>query len=75
MSDKDLKEILADESVSLLMDKVYAAFGLWRATELSNWSHKEGSPWESVVSTPGFKWGNCIDDDSIKAYFGRFVRR
>jgi len=75
MSDEDLKEISNDKAVSLLMDKVFTAFGSWSASQLSGWSHKEGSPWEAIVSTPGFKWSDRIDDDSIKAYFKRLVRR
>ena len=75
MSDEDLNEISGDVDVALLMEKVFTAFGSWSATQLSDWSHKEGSPWEAAVSTPGFKWGDRIDDDSIRAYFGRFIRR
>jgi len=75
MSDEGLKEILEDKGVSRLMEKVFTAFGSWSASKLSEWSHGKGSPWESTVSTLGFKWGDRIDDVSIKAYFSRFVNR
>ena len=75
MPDEDLTEISKDENVSLLMDKVFETFGSWSALKLSDWSHKEGSPWEATISAPGFKWGDRIDDDSISAYFGRFIRQ
>jgi uncharacterized phage-associated protein len=54
------------------MESIFNTFGHWTASKLSGWSHK-GSPWEKTVSKAGFKWGNCINDDDIKAYFKKIV--
>jgi uncharacterized phage-associated protein len=73
LSDLDLQEIAGDTMVASLITLVYKSFGKWPAFALSEWSHKEGSPWEKTVSSPGFKWGNRIDDEYIKSYFGKII--
>ncbi|MDR1054371.1 MAG: hypothetical protein LBL90_00730 [Prevotellaceae bacterium] len=49
-------------------------FGKWTASALSEWSHKEGSPWEKTVSTEEFKWGDKIEDGYIKSYFTKIIQ-
>lgn len=73
LSDQDLNEISKDSEVNLLMDSVYKTFGNWSASMLSEWSHKDGSPWEKTVSTERFKWGDVINDDDIKSYFKKII--
>jgi uncharacterized phage-associated protein len=73
LHDDELKGIAADETVCSLIGLVYDTFGNWTASQLSEWSHKEGSPWEKTVSGPGFKWGNCIKDDYIESYFKKII--
>jgi uncharacterized phage-associated protein len=73
LNDDDLREISANTTVKSLLDLVFRTFGNWSARQLSEWSHKEGSPWEMTVSRPGFKWGKAIDDGDIKSYFKRIV--
>jgi uncharacterized phage-associated protein len=73
MQDKDLQEIKEDREVKSLIKLVYNTFGEWSASQLTAWSHKDGSPWEMTVSKEGFKWGGRIDDGDIKSYFNRIV--
>ncbi|MDR2004871.1 MAG: DUF4065 domain-containing protein [Prevotella sp.] len=73
LEDEDLSVIKKDEYLNKVVDLVYRSFGDWSATRLSDWSHKEGSPWEKTVSTQGFKWGNRIDDEYIKSYFRKIL--
>jgi uncharacterized phage-associated protein len=73
LSDLDLQKIASDAMVASLITLVYKSFGKWPAFALSEWSHKEGSPWEKTVSSPGFKWGNRIDDKYIESYFRKIV--
>jgi len=70
IADEKLKN---DTDIKILMEVVFKKFGTWTAYTLSNWSHKEGSPWEYVVSQPNFKWGEVIPDDRIKSYFKKIV--
>jgi uncharacterized phage-associated protein len=73
LEDDDLSEISKDEGVRRLVDLIFTAFGKWSARMLSEWSHKDGSPWEITVSKEGFKWGDTIDDEDIRLYFKRIV--
>jgi uncharacterized phage-associated protein len=73
LSEPDLSEISKNEEVSALIDLVNRKFGNWSAGMLSEWSHKDGSPWEATVSTPGFKWGDRINDDIIESYFKKKI--
>jgi uncharacterized phage-associated protein len=73
LDDFDIQEIAEDKGVNSLVGLVYSTFGKWTAVSLSEWSHKEGSPWEKTVSTSGFKWGNMIKDEYIKSYFEKII--
>jgi uncharacterized phage-associated protein len=73
LDDSDLQEISGDKEVNSLIVLVYNTFGKWTAAALSEWSHKEGSPWEKTVSTAGFKWGGKIEDEHIKSYFEKII--
>jgi len=75
LDDDDIQEIRADRDVTILVDTIYATFGHWSAAMLSEWSHKEGSPWEAAVSKKSFKWGDRMDDDYIKSYFDKIIIR
>lgn len=44
-------------------------FGKWNAAQLTEWSHREGSPWYFATQTDGFKWGDRIPDEVIYEYF------
>lgn len=69
------QEVLADTDLQSLLTMVFGAFGAYNAATLSDWSHKEGSPWARTVEMDNFKWGNRIPDDYIKEYFDSLVIR
>jgi uncharacterized phage-associated protein len=73
LNDVCLQEIHKDKEVNSLIELIFNTFGKWSAVELSEWSHKEGSPWEKTVSTVGFQWGDRIEDEYIKSYFGKII--
>jgi uncharacterized phage-associated protein len=73
LSAGELSVISSDEILVSIMESIFNTFGHWTASKLSGWSHKEGSPWEKTVSKTGFKWGDRINDDDIKAYFKKIV--
>ncbi|MDR1154013.1 MAG: DUF4065 domain-containing protein [Bacteroidales bacterium] len=73
LSDPDLQEISNDATVKSLVMLVCKSFGKWPAFALSEWSYKDGSPWERTVSSRGFKWGKEINDEYIRSYFRKIV--
>lgn len=66
-------ELVEDEKVKMMIDFVFSEFGTWNAGQLSEWSHKKGSPWDKACRQRGFKWGGLIPDDTIKEYFGTII--
>lgn len=58
----------ADEKILKLIDKAVFIFGKHNASTLSAWSHKEGSPWDSVVHH-GEGLNEVIPDHLIATYF------
>ena len=48
-------------------------FGTWNAAQLTEWSHREGSPWYFTTQTVGFKWGDRIPDEIIYTYFSQRI--
>lgn len=44
-------------------------FGNFKTGQLSAWSHKEGSPWNIVVSEKNSKWNQPLPDDVLLSYF------
>jgi len=66
----------ADKADDLIVE-VVKNFGIYTAQSLSEWSHSEGSPWDTVVNgldddTKG-GLGNFIPDDLIAEYFRKNV--
>lgn len=56
-------------NIANLLDKVVKAFGSYRASVLSAWSHKKDSPWDVVIHKMESKWGTLIPDEIIEKYF------
>ena len=47
-------------------------FSGYSATRLSEWSHKDGSPWKEAVYRDGQPaWGREISADKIKEFFSK----
>jgi len=57
------------KEVTPLIDAVIDRFGLWSANELSNWSHRPGSPWEKALEKGKGLMNSVIDKNDMKKYF------
>lgn len=73
LDDSELKSIKNDSKLNTIVHAVLDHFGKWSATNLTEWSHKSGSPWDYTKSQFGFHWGVEINDYIIKDYFATIV--
>lgn len=65
-----------DDDLKNFLSKVIDVFGKYSAVALSNWTHKPGSPWDTVVNCidgEGKGMNNFIPDDLITQYFKEHV--
>ena len=74
-ADADLSELNTDETTKQYIEVVFNNFGKFNAATLTTWSHSAGSPWETTTQTKGFKWGDRIDDETIRQYFDGIIIR
>lgn len=70
---KDLDKIRSDNEMQSLVRLVFNSYGKMSAASLSEWSHKEGSPWDKTVKQPSFQWGCRIPDNYIQDYFKTLI--
>ena len=73
--DADVVRIKDDTRTKQIVAAVFRAFGRYNAGTLSAWSHQPNSPWERTTLKDGFKWGDRIDDESIRVYFDSNIIR
>lgn len=66
-------DVLDNNDLNEVIDKVLDTFGKYSAQQLSNWSHRDGSAWSKVDKISDF-WGVDINPDFIKAEFSKLVR-
>ena len=64
--------ITRDSELTSILSEIITRYNKYTATQLSDWSHKPGSPWDYTQKQSGFKWGDRIPDDIIKKYFDQF---
>lgn len=63
-------EIKVDNELTDKLNDIIAKYAGFTATELSDWSHMDGGPWDRTTKQDGFKWGiTAIPDEFIKEYF------
>ena len=65
----ELKDLLSEAELVAKFTSVITIYSKFSASELSDWSHMCGSPWDRTTKIPGFKWGDRIPDAFIKEYF------
>lgn len=70
----EFAELRINAELNSLLNLVFNNFGDWTASELSQWSHTDGSPWEKTVNQEDFSWGNRISDENIKSYFSMIIK-
>ena len=69
LDDPDFNEINNDPELKNQLEEIIVRYAPYSATQLSNWSHMEGSPWDKTTNLTGFKWGKEIPDVFICEYF------
>lgn len=64
-----------EAEVNQIIDFVWSTYGHIKATELSDWTHEKGGPWDTVISgNNGVIYRNQdIDNQLIKEYFQRMM--
>jgi len=72
LQDPALKEISQDAEVTEVLSKIIKRYSEFSASQLSDWSHMPGSPWDKTTRQSGFNWDAPIPDDFIKEYFSSF---
>ena len=58
-----------NEALKTAVRRVLDVFGPMNASELSSWTHREGSPWWRVVTLGKAGWNSFMPDEYIKEYF------
>lgn len=56
-------------SIKEVLIKIIKEYSKYSAGQLSDWSHKKGSPWDRTVEENEGKWNGEIIDKYIKDYF------
>lgn len=71
----DMSEIRNDCDLRELISLVFRGFGSWSASQLTSWTHGEGTPWQKTTCHRDFVWGDTIPDEYIFPYFKKLVVR
>ena len=64
----DIKSV-SDEKIKNILEQTVKQWGNISAGVLSDWSHREGSPWYELAMEKFAKWNTEINLDDIKVYF------
>ena len=67
------EDVRNDATLKATIDFVIDHFKNWNATQLSEWSHQVGSPWDKTVKKDGFVWGDQILDSDIYEFFCEII--
>ena len=62
-------ELKRDQDVTEILNTIIDNYSNFSASQLSDWSHMEGSPWEKTTKESGFNWNEEINEEYIKGYF------
>ena len=71
LNSPEFNDIKENEIVTSLFNQLIDKYSKYSATQLSDWSHSEGSPWDETTKQAGFKWNMVIPDILIKNYFAK----
>jgi uncharacterized phage-associated protein len=64
-----LDRVKRDELLTDVLNKLIEDAGAISASGLTEWSHREGSPWDKTTKQKDFKWNDPIPDEYIIEYF------
>ena len=65
----DFKDLVDDKDLTDILNKVIEKYSGYTATQLTEWSHMSGGPWEETTKQEGFDWNAPIPDEYIASYF------
>ena len=60
-------------SVENIVRQALITFGKWSAVQLSEWTHKEGSPWSLTMKENNNKLNSVISKEYMKLYFAGLI--
>jgi uncharacterized phage-associated protein len=69
LDDAQFEPINADLKLIEVLHAIVDKYAKFSATQLSNWSHMAGSPWDKTVKDSGSQWNTVIPDEYITRYF------
>jgi len=69
LNDPVFYELKQDQFITETLNTIIDNYSKFTASQLSDWSHTAGSPWERTTKEPGFNWNDEIKDIYIKEYF------
>lgn len=72
LDDPELVGISQDSELKRVLEKVVENYAGITASQLSNWSHLDGSPWKKTTEQKNFKWSREIPDELISDYFSTY---
>lgn len=70
-----LRPFKEDKELEDIVSFAFEGFGNKTAGQLTEWSHREGSPWDYTTRQENFKWGDEIPDNFIYDYFDKRIKR
>ena len=65
----DWDVVKSDRNLQTVVDTVLATWGGYSAKQLTEWSHKPGTPWEKAYSSYPGRWGTPLSLVNIYTYF------
>jgi uncharacterized phage-associated protein len=73
LDDPELVGIAQDAKLKDVLERVVENYAGVTASQLSNWSHKDRSPWKKTTEQKNFKWSRKIPDEWISDYFSTYT--
>lgn len=67
------EDLKSDTGLSKVIDFTLNNFGSLTSGQLTEWSHKKGTPWEKATQQRTFRWGDIICDNDIYDFFERLI--
>lgn len=73
--DDNFEELRKNEGLTEIIKDVIDQFGCYSAKELSDWSHRNDSPWKKALDSNNNQWNSVISDSVINEYFSKHITR
>jgi uncharacterized phage-associated protein len=66
---QDTIKSVSDEKIKNILEQTVKKWGNISAAVLSDWSHRQGSPWHDLATIKVAAWNTETDLEDIKIYF------